>query len=99
MLFRSLTATNHAKAYGLYPRKGSIAIGADADLALWDPNLTRKIRHADLHDGSDYTPYEGIEITGWPVTTLLRGSVVVDNGKLVAKKGTGAFLQRGRADL
>ena len=92
--FAALTATNHAKSYGLYPRKGAIAIGADGDLALWDPSIERKIRHADLHDGSDYTPYEGIEITGWPVTTILRGKVIVDNGKLTAEKGVGAFIAR-----
>ena len=85
--FMRITATNHAKAYGLYPRKGSIAIGADADIAIWDPSLTRTVRHADLHDGSDYTPYEGIEVTGWPVTTLVRGKMVVENGVLVAEKG------------
>ena len=95
--FVALTATNHAKAYGLYPRKGSIAIGADADLAIWDPTITRKIRHADLHDGSDYTPYEGMEVTGWPVSTLVRGQLVVDNGKLAAPKGIGTFLPRGRS--
>jgi dihydropyrimidinase len=92
--FAALTATNHAKAYGLHPRKGAIAIGADADLALWDPSITRKIRHADLHDGSDYTPYEGIEVTGWPVMTILRGQVIVENGKLAAEKGIGGFLAR-----
>ena len=95
--FAQLTATNHAKAYGLYPRKGSITIGADADLAIWDPTITRKIRHADLHDGSDYTPYDGIEVTGWPVATMVRGRMVVENGKLVAPKGTGTFLPRGRS--
>jgi dihydropyrimidinase len=95
--FVALTATNHAKAYGLYPRKGSIAIGADADLAIWDPTITRTIRHADLHDGSDYTPYEGLEVTGWPVSTLVRGQLVVDEGRLVAPKGTGTFLPRGRS--
>jgi len=93
--FAALTATNHAKAYGLYPKKGAIAVGADADLTLWDPGATRKIRHADLHDGSDYTPYEGLEITGWPVTTMLRGELVVADGKLRAGKGGGAFLPRG----
>ena len=92
--FVALTATNHAKAYGLYPRKGSIAIGADADLAIWDPTITRTIRHADLHDGSDYTPYEGIEVTGWPVTTIVRGQTIVENGRLVAPKGAGTFLPR-----
>src|SRR5271170_1365120 len=89
--FVRITATNHAKAYGLYPRKGSIAVGADADIAIWDPSVTRTIRHADLHDGSDYTPYEGIEVTGWPVTTIVRGQLVVNDGKLLAAKGTGAF--------
>jgi dihydropyrimidinase len=92
--FAALTATNHARTYGLYPRKGVIAVGADADLVLWDPNATRTIRHADLHDGSDYTPYEGIEVTGWPVTTILRGAAVVENGTLTAAKGVGAFLAR-----
>jgi dihydropyrimidinase len=95
--FVALTATNHAKAYGLYPRKGSIAIGADADLAIWDPTITRTIRHADLHDGSDYTPYEGLEVTGWPVSTLVRGQLVIDEGRLVAPKGTGTFLPRGQS--
>ncbi len=92
--FAALTATNHAKAYGLHPRKGAISIGADADLVLWDPSLRRKIRHADLHDGSDYTPYEGIEVTGWPVTTILRGNIVVENGKLAVDKGVGRFFAR-----
>ncbi len=92
--FAALTATNHAKTYGLYPRKGAIAIGFDADFALWDPSVTRTIRHADLHDGSDYTPYEGIEVTGWPVGTILRGREVVRRGALVVEKGAGAFLAR-----
>ena len=97
--FAALTATNHAKAYGLYPRKGSISVGADADIALWDPAITRKIAHADLHDGSDYTPYEGIEITGWPVLTMLRGQVVMRDGKLEGAKGCGGFLARGKSEM
>lgn len=97
--FATLTATNHAKAYGLSPRKGSIAIGADADLVLWDPSITRKIAHADLHDGSDYTPYEGLEITGWPVLTMLRGAVIVENGRLTVPKGGGAFLPRAATSV
>lgn len=96
--FAALTATNHAKTYGMYPRKGTIAVGSDADLVLWDPSIARRIAHADLHDGSDYTPYEGIEVTGWPVTTLLRGKVIVDRGELRTAKGAGTFLARtGRA--
>ena len=97
--FAALTATNHARAYGLSPRKGSIAVGADADLVLWDPAITRKIAHADLHDGSDYTPYEGIEVTGWPVLTMLRGTVVVENGKLAVAKGCGSFLPRAATSI
>ena len=92
--FAAVTAGNHAKTYGLTGRKGAIAVGLDADLVLWDPTITRRIRHADMHDGSDYTPYEGIEITGWPVLTMLRGEVVVDGDRLVAAKGCGAFLPR-----
>ena len=59
---------------------GVIAIGADADLTLWDPGLTRQIRQADLHHGCDYTPYEGMEITGWPVRTILRGRTIAVEG-------------------
>ncbi|MDX2482568.1 MAG: dihydropyrimidinase [Pseudodonghicola sp.] len=92
--FVAVTSTNHAKTYGLYPRKGTIAIGSDADIAIWDPDETRVIRHDDLHDGSDYSPYEGMEITGWPVTVLLRGQTVVEGGALLADKGVGSYLRR-----
>ena len=74
--FVALTSTNPARLYGLYPQKGSIAIGADADLTLWDPQLTRRISQADLNHGCDYTPYEGMQITGWPVRTILRGQTI-----------------------
>ena len=69
----ALTSTNHAKMYGLYPQKGSIVVGADADIALWDPKRQDTLTQDLLHHGSDYTPYEGFEVTGWPVKTLLRG--------------------------
>lgn len=92
--FVAVTATNHAKTYGLYPRKGTIAVGSDADIAIWDPAVTRVIAHADLHDGSDYSPYEGIEVTGWPVTVILRGRPVVVDGALTGEKGRGAYLVR-----
>lgn len=64
--FVALTATNHAKTYGLYPQKGTIAIGSDADITIWDPEARRTIRHDDLHDGSDYTPYEGSRLPAGP---------------------------------
>lgn len=92
--FVALTSTNHAKTYGLYPRKGTIAVGSDADIVLWDPKLERTVRHDDLHDGADYSPYEGLNLTGWPVTVLLRGRVMVRNGDLVADK-VGQYLGRG----
>lgn len=91
--FVALTATNHAKTYGLYPRKGTIAIGADADIAIWDPNQRRTITHADLHDGSDYTPYEGLEVQGWPVAVILRGKVLVEDSEMTVK-GAGQYLKR-----
>lgn len=92
--FVALTSTNHAKTYGLYPQKGSIAIGADADIAIWDPSAKRTVRHADLHDGSDYSPYEGMEINGWPVTTIVAGNIMVEDGVLVGEKGQGSYRSR-----
>ncbi|HWK44727.1 MAG TPA: dihydropyrimidinase [Stellaceae bacterium] len=90
--FVALTATNHAKMYGLYPRKGTIAIGSDADLALWDPDKTVTVDSADLHDNVGYSPYQGRHLTGWPVTVISRGRVVVEHGTLTAARGSGEFL-------
>ncbi|UTD26763.1 dihydropyrimidinase [Bradyrhizobium sp. WD16] len=95
--FVALSATNHAKTYGLYPRKGTIAIGSDADIAIWDPKREVTISQSLLHHGSDYTPYEGIKVTGWPVTTIVRGEVVVEDGRLVGRKGAGQHLSRERS--
>lgn len=95
--FVALTSTNHAKTYGLYPRKGCIAVGADADIAIWDPADKRTIRHELLHDGADYTPYEGLQVTGWPVLTMVRGSIVMRDGSLVGEKGHGRYLERDRS--
>jgi dihydropyrimidinase len=91
--FVALSSTNHAKLYGLYPRKGTIAVGSDADLAIWDPDRQVTVRWADLHDNVGYSPYEGREITGWPTTVISRGRVVVENGKLDAAQGSGQFLR------
>ena len=90
--FVELTATSPARLYGLYPRKGTIAIGSDADLALWDPRREVTISNRLLHHNVDYTPYEGIRVTGWPVMTLLRGEVIARDGEPLATPGSGQFL-------
>jgi dihydropyrimidinase len=97
--FVELTSTNHARIYGLYPRKGSIAVGFDADIVLWDPRLKKAIRQDELHHGADYTPWEGFEVTGWPVMTIARGRVVAENGKIVGEKGAGEIMKRKKSSL
>jgi dihydropyrimidinase len=91
--FVALGATNHAKLYGLYPRKGTIAVGSDADIAIWDPQRTVRLGRDMMHDNVGYTPYEGRTVTGWPVTVISRGRVVVDEGKLMVERGSGQFLR------
>jgi dihydropyrimidinase len=95
--FVALTATNHAKMYGLYPRKGTIAVGSDADIAIWDPDRRLTISQMMMHGGPDYTPYEGLEVTGWPTTTMVRGHFVVRDGELVGALGHGEHLARNRS--
>jgi dihydropyrimidinase len=92
--FVAWTATEPAKIYGLHPKKGTIAIGADADIAIWDPNKTVAIADSMVQDRSGYSPWTGRSITGWPVTVLRRGAVIVDNGNMLAAAGSGQFLAR-----
>jgi dihydropyrimidinase len=92
--FVEVTATAPAKIYNLHPRKGSIAIGADADIVLWDPKRQVTLTDAMMHDRAGYTPYAGRTITGWPVTVMRRGEVIVSDGKLSAKPGSGSWLPR-----
>ena len=96
--FVALTATNVAKIYGLHPRKGTIAVGSDADIAIWDADKEVTITHETLHDNVGYTPYEGRRIKGWPVTVLSRGRLVVDSGELKVQPGSGQFLTRDSSD-
>lgn len=91
--FVALTATNHARMYGLHPRKGTLAVGSDADIALWDPDRRTTVDWSMLHDNVGYTPYAGRELRGWPVTVLRRGEVIVDGGQLHAATGSGRYLR------
>jgi dihydropyrimidinase len=88
-----LISTNAAKIMGMYPRKGAIAAGSDADIVLLDPTKRGTIRQEDLHE-SDYSPWEGHAINAWPVVTILRGKVVVEGGKYLGKFGDGQHLKR-----
>jgi len=97
--FVALTSTNAAKLYGLHPRKGTIAVGADADLAIWDPDKEVTISTDIIHDNVGYTPYEGRTVTGWPVTVLSRGRVVIEDGELRVERGSGVFLPCALPDM
>lgn len=97
--FVQLSCTNPAKMYGLYPQKGDLVEGADADIAIWNPQRQTTITHDQLHDQAGYTPYEGKQITGWPEVIISRGRIVVKNGKLKATRGSGAFIKRAAPDL
>ena len=94
--FVAVTSTNAAKLFGLYPRKGTIAVGSDADIVLWDPDETRTIRDEDMFSGAGFSVYSGWEVTGWPVMTLRRGEVVYENREILAGPGSGELLRRGR---
>ncbi|HYF09958.1 MAG TPA: amidohydrolase family protein, partial [Acetobacteraceae bacterium] len=97
--FVRLTSTNAARLMGLYPRKGAIMVGSDADLVLWDPSKKQRLTNAVMQHAIDYTPYEGLEVTGWPVTTIRRGAVVMRDGAVQAEPGTGQFMPRAPYDF
>ena len=92
--FVELTATAPAKIYNLHPRKGSIAVGADADIAIWDPDRETVIEDEMMHDLAGYTPFAGRKLKGWPVSVLSRGRLIIDGGKCLANAGSGKFLAR-----
>ncbi len=91
--FAEVTATNAARILGLYPRKGVIAPGSDADLVLIDPTIQKRLTRDDFHV-SDYSPWEGWEVQGWPVTTILRGRVIVEHGRFSSSPGDGQLVRR-----
>jgi dihydropyrimidinase len=92
--FVEITSTAPAKIFGLYPRKGTIAVGADADLLVWDGEKKHTLSQKTLHMRVDYSPFEGQEVTGAPTHVLSRGKVVVENGAYKGKKGDGRFVKR-----
>jgi dihydropyrimidinase len=96
--FVAAFSTNPARIFGLYPQKGTIAVGSDADIAVWDPRKEITVRYDMLHDASGYTPYEGMRLKGWPVLVVSRGRIAVENGELKLPRGSGAFLARDLSD-
>lgn len=94
--FVEVTSTNAARLFGLYPRKGTVAVGSDADLVLWDPEETRTIRDEDMFSGSGYSTYAGMDVTGWPKLTLRRGEIVYRDGAQLGMAGSGELLRRAR---
>jgi dihydropyrimidinase len=97
--FVKLTSTNPARIMGLWPRKGGLHVGADADVTLWDPKAKRTLTNAMMQHAVDYTPYEGLEVTGWPVRVLRRGEEVMRDGAVTAQPGSGRYLPRGPYDM
>jgi dihydropyrimidinase len=89
----AVTSTNVAKIFGLYPKKGTIEIGSDADLVILDPKIKKKITIEDCPYKIDWTPFEGIELQGSPVITISKGKIVAENGKFVGKIGAGEFVK------
>lgn len=93
--FVALTSTNAAKVFGLFPKKGTIAVGSDADLVLWDPAQKRRIEKDMLLSRAGFSLHEGWEIAGWPRMTMRRGEVVFEDGRIYASPGSGRIPSRG----
>jgi dihydropyrimidinase len=87
--------TNPARMYGMYPKKGCIAVGSDADIVLIDPRKRVTLSAETLHQHTDYCPFEGLEVTGYPVVTMSRGEVIFENDQFVGSRGRGKFIKRG----
>ena len=97
--FVELTSTNAAKIFGMHPRKGTIAIGADADLVIFNPRTKHVLSHKTHHMNADYSSYEGMEVTGKTETVLLRGQIAIEENKCLLQPGYGQFVKRGKSSL
>ncbi len=93
-----LLAVNPAKIFGLYPEKGSLEVGSDADLTVFDPNVEKKLTADNLHTAAEYSPYQDFTVKGYPVMTFRRGELIFDN-KLRTEKGSGKFIPAGTSSL
>jgi dihydropyrimidinase len=93
--FVALTATNAARLFGMYPRKGTIAVGSDADIVIWETRGRRTIRDAELFSRARHSVYAGRELRAWPHATLRRGEMVYENGKMLGQPGSGRAIGRG----
>jgi dihydropyrimidinase len=93
--FVALTSTNAARLFGMYPRKGTIAVGSDADIAIWETRDRRTIRDADLFSRAGHSVYAGLELRAWPHATLRRGELVFENGKVIGQPDSGRPIDRG----
>ena len=94
--FVEVTSTSAARLFGLYPRKGTIAPGSDADLVIWNPHETRTVDGSTMHSNAGYSPYDGWQVTGWPELTISRGEVVARGPEVVGKPGRGQLVDRSR---
>ena len=92
--FVALTSANAARIFGLYPRKGAIAVGSDADIALWDPGCRRTIDGASMQSLAGYSVYDGWQVQGWPRFVVRRGQLVLADGQITARPGDGEWLRR-----
>ncbi|MEW5915554.1 MAG: amidohydrolase family protein [Gemmatimonadota bacterium] len=94
--FVATTSTNAARIFGLFPKKGALRVGSDADVVIWDPRRRDTVRAADDHSKSDYSVYEGWTVTGWPDLTIRRGEIVAERSTVVGKAGSGRLVARER---
>ena len=92
--FVDVSATKPAKLMGMYPQKGTIAVGSDADIMVFDTEKPVTIRQSDMHSNQDWELHEGFEVTGWPTMTISRGDIIVENGKVLAEPGRGKLVKR-----
>lgn len=97
--FVEITSTAPAKIFGLYPRKGTIAVGADADVVIWDPEKRFELSQKNLHMKADYAPYEGKTVVGAPEKVFSRGELIVDGTRYLGRKGRGSFVKRATFGL